>query len=152
MAEFPRAGRRVWHRQLMYISELALFRRKTWTKGSIARSVTSGHDKTSWLLFSRKDKGPWEIRKSLIKTYKLKGLIWQLYQRDDRGMEWENLPNLIKIAENGENFRLEITGRKRRQPNAPGSPSSQFKDHEERFRMVTIRTAEERCSNLRATS
>jgi hypothetical protein len=66
-------------------------------------------------------KGPWEIRKALMRAYRLKGLIWQLSRRDNRGTEWARLPKLIKIAEEGDDSRLEITGRQRKQPNAPGS-------------------------------
>jgi hypothetical protein len=66
-------------------------------------------------------KGAWEIRKYLIRTYKLKGLQWILYRRDTGEGRWAELPKLLKIAEEGDDFQLEITGRKKRQPNAPGS-------------------------------
>jgi hypothetical protein len=67
------------------------------------------------------EKGPWEIRKYLIMVYRLKGLQWVLYRKDLREGRWAELPKLLKIAEEGDEYQLEITGRKRRQPNALGS-------------------------------
>jgi hypothetical protein len=59
-------------------------------------------------------------RKYLIGVYRLKGLQWVLYRTDFREGRWAELPKLLKIAEEGDEYELEITGRKRRQPNAPG--------------------------------
>jgi hypothetical protein len=67
------------------------------------------------------DKGPWEIRKRLIMAYGLKGLQWVFYRRDFREGRWAELPKLLKIAEEGDEYQLKITGRKRKQPNAPWS-------------------------------
>jgi hypothetical protein len=67
------------------------------------------------------EKGPWEIRKYLIRVYRLKGLQWVLYRKDLREGRWAELPKLLKIAEEGDEYQLEITGRKRRHLNTPGS-------------------------------
>jgi hypothetical protein len=54
-------------------------------------------------------------------VYRLKGLQWVLYRKDSREGKWAELPKLLKIAKKGDEYQLEITRRKRRQPNAPGS-------------------------------
>jgi hypothetical protein len=70
------------------------------------------------------EKGPWEIRKYLIRVYRLKRLRWVLFRRDLQG-RWTELPKLLKIAKEGDEFQLEVTGRKRGRPNAPGTSRRQ---------------------------
>jgi hypothetical protein len=52
------------------------------------------------------DKGPWEIRKCLIRVYRLKGLPWVLYRRDLREGRWAELPKLPKSRKKGTNTGL----------------------------------------------
>jgi hypothetical protein len=71
------------------------------------------------------EKGPWEVRKYLIRVYRLKRLQRVLYRRDLREGRWAVLPKLLKIAEEGDEYQLEITGRKKGRPNAPGTSRRQ---------------------------
>jgi hypothetical protein len=66
-------------------------------------------------------KEAWDIRKYLIRMYKLKGLQWVLYPRDNGDGRLAELPKLLKIVDPGDDFQIEITGRKKMHPNAPGS-------------------------------
>jgi hypothetical protein len=70
------------------------------------------------------EKGPWEIRKYLIRIYRLKRLRWVLHRRDLQGRRTE-LPKLLRIAAEGDEHQLEIIGRKRGRPNAPGTSRRQ---------------------------
>jgi hypothetical protein len=70
------------------------------------------------------ENGPWEIRKYLIRVYRLKRLRWVLYRRDLQE-RWTELPKLLKIAVEGDEFQLEVTGRKKGRPNAPGTSRRQ---------------------------
>jgi hypothetical protein len=67
------------------------------------------------------EKGPWEIRKYLIRVYRLKRLQWVLYRRDFMEVKWAELPKLLKIAEEGDEYQIEIYGSQKGRPNAPGS-------------------------------
>jgi hypothetical protein len=74
------------------------------------------------------EKGTWEIRKYLIRVYRLKRLQWVLYRKDLRDGRWAELPKLLKIAEEGDEYQLEILRRKTGRPHAPGTSRRQHFD------------------------
>jgi hypothetical protein len=71
---------------------------------------------------------PWDVRKYLTRVYRLKGLRWVLYRKDLEGGRWVELRKLLKIAEEGDEYQLEIYKRRKRHPNAPGSSRRQHFD------------------------
>jgi hypothetical protein len=50
---------------------------------------------------------------------------------------WAELPKLLKIAKEGDDFQFEITGRKRWYPNAPGSSRRRHFDRANSKRTMT---------------
>jgi hypothetical protein len=59
------------------------------------------------------------LRKSLIRIFRLKNLVWELHRRD--GGQWAKLPKLVQVLQAEADYRLIIIERKRKRPNAPGS-------------------------------
>jgi hypothetical protein len=59
------------------------------------------------------------LRKSLIRIFRLKNLVWELYRQERE--QWVKLPKLVQVMQEGAVFRLIIVARKQRRPNAPGS-------------------------------
>jgi hypothetical protein len=59
------------------------------------------------------------LRKSLIRIFRLKNLVWELHRRD--GNQWAKLPKLVQVLQAEADYRLIIIERKRKRPNAPGS-------------------------------
>jgi hypothetical protein len=63
--------------------------------------------------------GAWhKFRKKLIQKFQLKGLRWNLWERD--GVACVCLPKVPHV-ENGDELRLEVCSRRARTPNSPGS-------------------------------
>jgi hypothetical protein len=64
--------------------------------------------------------GHWELRKALIRSYKLKNPKWDLFRDTGGTYEWATIPVYVKTVQEGDDYRLVIKGRKQKQPNAPG--------------------------------
>jgi hypothetical protein len=63
--------------------------------------------------------GAWhKFRKKLIQKFRLKGLRWNLWERD--GVAWVCFPKVPHMADEDE-LKLEVYGKKTRTPNSPGS-------------------------------
>jgi hypothetical protein len=70
------------------------------------------------LIETVKSDGRHKFRKYIIRKFRLKSLCWNLWRRD--GVAWACMPKMPQV-EDGDEFKLEIYGKKRRQPNKPGS-------------------------------
>jgi hypothetical protein len=62
---------------------------------------------------------PHQFRKTLIRIYRLKNLIWTLFRNQDGNLT--RMPELMQILEDQAEYVIRIEGFKRRRPNSPGS-------------------------------